>query len=71
MANVQMTNNNKVALLTDWKNNANNRGNVLYYVTNQINVQELQESAFNAKVLIAVAPVDAVLSKITFVDILS
>ena len=71
MASRKLTNTNKVSLLQDWAQNATNRGDFLYFITEQLNPRELEEQAFNRGLLIRIDQVDGLVSKITFVDLLS
>lgn len=68
MAKVMLNNANKKALLLDWKNSTANRTNELYFISEDINEKEVIEACFAAKILIKIETVDAILSKITFVD---
>ncbi len=71
MANIKLNNENKDSLLLDWKNNATNRGDILYFIKEDVNIIELQRSAFNIGVLISIENHDNAILKITLVDLLN
>lgn len=71
MANRRVTNQNINQLLQDWVQNTTNRVDILYFVTSEIPIANVETNAFGRNLLIRVEAVDNVLSKITFVDILT
>lgn len=71
MANIKLNNSNKESLLLDWKNNSANRGDILYFIKEDINIIELERLAFNVGVLIQIDNHDNEILKITFIDLLN
>lgn len=69
MPNVKINSNNYDNKLTDWKNSATNRSDVLYFVTDELNEKDIQQLAWKKGLIIKIETI-GFLSKITFLDIL-
>lgn len=69
MPNVKINQVNYDNKLTDWKNSATNRGDILYFVTDELNEKDIQQMAWKKGLIIKIESV-GFLSKITFLDIL-
>ncbi len=69
MPNVKTNQANYDNKLTDWKNSATNRGDILYFVTDELNEKDIQQMAWKKGLIIKIESV-GFLSKITFLDIL-
>lgn len=69
MANVKTNQSNYDNKLSDWKNSATNRGDVLYYVSDELNERDVNQLAWKKGLIIKIETV-GFLSKITFLDIL-
>ena len=70
MANVKTNQSNYDNKLSDWKNSATNRGDVLYFVSDELNERDIQQIAWKKGVIIKIETI-GFLSKITFLDILN
>lgn len=71
MANIKLDNENKESLLLDWKNSVTNRGDVLYFIKEDVNLVELERLAFSIGVIIKVENHSNALLKVTLVDLLN
>ena len=71
MANIKLTNQNKQIVLLDWKNDSANRADILYFIKDDININELEKLAFDIGVLIKIENHYSSLLKITFIDFLN
>jgi len=69
MANVKTNQSNYDNKLSDWKNSATNRGDVLYFVSDELNERDVNQLAWKKGLIINIEKV-GFLSKITFLDIL-
>ena len=69
MANVKTNQSNYDNNLSDWKNSATNRGDVLYFVSDELNERDVNQLAWKKGLIIKLEKV-GFLSKITFLDIL-
>lgn len=69
MPNVKINQVNYDNKLADWKNSATNRGDILYFVTDELNEKDIQQMAWKKGLIIKIESV-GFLSKITFLDIL-
>ena len=69
MANVKINPNNYDNKLIDWKNSATNRGDLLYFVTDELNEKDINQLAWKKGLIIKIETI-GFLSKITFLDIL-
>ena len=69
MPNVKINQSNYDNKLNDWKNSATNRGDVLYFVTDELNEKDIQQLAWKKGLIIKIETI-GFLSKITFLDIL-
>jgi len=69
MANVKINQQNYDNKLNDWKNSEKNRGDVLYFITEELNEKEVNQLAWKKGLIISIVP-QGFLSKITFLDIL-
>jgi len=70
MANVKTNQSNYDNKLSDWKNSATNRGDVLYFVSDELNEREINQLAWKKGLIIKIETI-GFLSKITFLDILN
>jgi len=70
MANVKINQQNYDNKLNDWKNSEKNRGDVLYFVSDEINERDINQLAWKKGLIIIITNI-GFLSKITFVDILN
>lgn len=71
MANIKLTNLNKQNLLLDWKNDSANRSDILYFIKDDININEIERLAFDIGILIRLENHDGTILKITFIDLLN
>ena len=69
MANVKINQANYDNKLNDWKNSATNRGDVLYFISDEINERDINQLAWKKGLIIKIETI-GFLSKITFLDIL-
>ena len=69
MPNVKINQSNYDNKLNDWKNSATNRGDVLYFVTDELNEKDIQQLAWKKGLIIKIETI-GFLSKVTFLDIL-
>lgn len=69
MPNVKTNQSNYDNKLNDWKNSATNRGDLLYFVTDELNEKDIQQLAWKKGLIIKIETI-GFLSKITFLDIL-
>lgn len=69
MPNVKINQSNYDNKLNDWKNSATNRGDLLYFVTDELNEKDIQHVAWKKGLIIKIETI-GFLSKITFLDIL-
>ena len=69
MPNVKINQSNYDNKLNDWKNSATNRGDLLYFVTDEICERDIQQIAWKKGLIIKIETI-GFLSKITFLDIL-
>lgn len=69
MPNVKVNQQNYDNKLTDWKQSATNRGDILYFITEELNEKEVNQMAWKNGLIIKIETI-GFLSKITFVDIL-
>lgn len=70
MANVKTNQSNYDNKLSDWKNSATNRGDVLYFVSDELNERDVNQLAWKKGLIIKIEKV-GFLSKITFIDTLN
>ena len=70
MANVKINSNNYDTKLHDWKTSATNRGDFLYFVTDELNEKDIQQIAWKKGLIISITNT-GFLSKITFIDTLN
>ena len=69
MPNVKINQSNYDNKLNDWKNSATNRGDLLYFVTDELNEKDIQQLAWKKGLIIKIETI-GFLSKVTFLDIL-
>ena len=69
MPNVKINQANYDNKLNDWKISATNRGDILYFVTDELNEKDINQIAWKKGLIIKIESV-GFLSKITFLDIL-
>jgi hypothetical protein len=69
MPNVKINQANYDNKLNDWKNSATNRGDILYFVSDEICERDIQQIAWKIGLIIKIETI-GFLSKITFLDIL-
>ena len=69
MPNVKINQSNYDNKLNDWKNSATNRGDLLYFVSDEICERDIQQIAWKKGLIIKIETI-GFLSKITFLDIL-
>lgn len=69
MPNVKINQANYDNKLNDWKNSATNRGDLLYFVSDEICERDIQQIAWKKGLIIKIETI-GFLSKITFLDIL-
>lgn len=69
MANVKINSSNYDNKLSDWKVSATNRGDLLYFVTDELNEKYIQQVAWEKGLIIKIETI-GFLSKIAFLDIL-
>ena len=69
MANVKINQANYDNKLNDWKNSATNRGDLLYFVTDELNEKDIQQVAWKKGLIVKIEMI-GFLSKVTFLDIL-
>lgn len=70
MANVKINQANYDNKLNDWKNSATNRGDLLYFVTDELNEKDIQQVAWKKGLIVKIETI-GFLSKIIFIDILN
>lgn len=70
MANVKINSNNYDTKLHDWKTSETNRGDFLYFVTDELNEKDIQQLAWKKGLIIKIETI-GFLSKITFIDTLN
>ena len=70
MANVKINQQNYDNKLNDWKNSATNRGDILYFISDELNEKDINQLAFKKGLIINIINI-GYLSKITFLDILN
>ena len=70
MANVKINQANYDNKLNDWKNSAPNRGDLLYFVTDELNEKDIQQVAWKKGLIVKIETI-GFLSKIIFLDILN
>lgn len=70
MPNVKINQQNYDNKLTGWKQSATNRGDILYFITEELNEKEVNQLAWKKGLIIKIEVV-GFLSKISFVDILN
>ena len=70
MPNVKINQSNYDNKLNDWKNSATNRGDLLYFVTDELNEKDIQQVAWKKGLIVKIETI-GFLSKITFLDILN
>jgi len=70
MANVKINQQNYDNKLNDWKNSATNRGDILYFISDELNEKDINQLAFKKGLIINIINI-GYLSKITFIDILN
>ncbi len=70
MANVKINQANYDNKLNDWKNSATNRGDLLYFVTDELNEKDIQQVAWKKGLIVKIETI-GFLSKIIFLDILN
>jgi len=70
MANVKINSNNYDNKLNDWKNSATNRGDLLYFVTDELNEKDIHQVAWKKGLIVKIETI-GFLSKVTFLDILN
>lgn len=71
MANIKVDNNTVNAQLTKWKTSEAERINVLFFLVDDINIDELIKSAYKIGVLIDIQNSGNGVNKIIFKDILN
>lgn len=71
MATRKLTEQNKVAILTDWFLSPTNRLDILYFSQSEINGTNLEREAFGKGLLVSFTVVDAIIGQITFVAVLT
>lgn len=69
MPNVKINQANYDNKLNDWKNSETNRGDLLYFVSDEICERDIQQRAWKKGLIIKIETI-GFLSKITFLDIL-
>ena len=69
MPNVKINQSNYDNKLNDWKNSATNRGDLLYFVTDELNEKDIQQVAWKKGLVVKIETI-GFLSKVTFLDIL-
>ena len=69
MPNVKINSSNYDNKLSDWKVSATNRGDLLYFVTDELNEKDIQQVAWEKGLIIKIETI-GFLSKIAFLDIL-
>lgn len=69
MPNVKINQANYDNKLIDWKNSATNRGDLLYFVTDELNEKDIQQLAWKKGLIVKIETI-GFLSKVTFLDIL-
>lgn len=70
MPNVKINQSNYDNKLNDWKNSATNRGDLLYFVTDELNEKDIQQVAWKKGLVVKIETI-GFLSKVTFLDILN
>lgn len=70
MPNVKINQSNYDNKLNDWKNSATNRGDLLYFVTDELNEKDIQQVAWKKGLIVKIETI-GFLSKVTFLDILN
>ena len=70
MPNVKINQANYDNKLNDWKNSATNRGDLLYFVTDELNEKDIQQVAWKKGLIVKIETI-GFLSKIIFLDILN
>lgn len=70
MANVKITPSNYDNKLSDWKNSETNRGDVLFFVSDELNEKDINLVAWKKGLIVKIEHI-GYLSKITFLDILN
>ena len=71
MANIKVDNKTVNEQLTKWKTSEAERTNVLFFLIDDINIDELIKSAYNIGVLIDIQNLGNGVNKIIFKDILN
>ena len=71
MANIKVDNKTVNEQLTKWKTSEAERTNVLFFLVDDINIDELNKSAYNIGVLIDIQNSGNGVNKIIFKDILN
>lgn len=69
MPNVKINQSNYDNKLNDWKNSATNRGDLLYFVTDELNEKDIQQVTWKKGLVVKIETI-GFLSKVTFLDIL-
>lgn len=70
MPNVKINQANYDNKLNDWKNSETNRGDLLYFVTDELNEKDIQQIAWKKGLIVKIETI-GFLSKVTFLDILN
>ena len=70
MPNVKINQSNYDNKLNDWKNSATNRGDLLYFVTDELNEKDIQQVAWKKGLIVKIETI-GFLSKVTFLGILN
>ena len=70
MPNIKINSNNYDNKLNDWKNSATNRGDVLYFVSEELNETDINQVAWKKGIIIQIIKI-GYLSKIIYLDILN
>ena len=70
MPNVKINQSNYDNKLNDCKNSATNRGDLLYFVTDELNEKDIQQVAWKKGLIVKIETI-GFLSKIIFLDILN
>lgn len=72
MANIKLTQSNFDNMLSNWKTNKDtSRGDIFYFITEEINERDIRQVSWKKNILINISQVDNYVSKITFVDSLT
>ena len=70
MPNVEIKKDNNNNKLNDGKNTEKNRGDLLYFVTDELNEKDIQQVAWKKGLIVKIETI-GFLSKIIFLDILN